>query len=159
MEPITIQIIVAVVALLLLLVVGFRKGISSMLPRRKRSSDLDSKQTTKLKIRFSDCEIMEGTEIIGDAADAWNSDTPAALGHLLPGDSEIKKVEVSYIIFRTSFFGGERKFVSEAIDKNKDTLKFYLDEKKSTILFVEKANPDNYHFDLGFLSTKRTQNA
>ena len=63
------------------------------------------------------------------------------------------QVNQSVIIFshQNTRSGEIEKFISRIIPKDKITLSFYLDNKKSTTLFVDKANRGKYYFDLDFL--------
>lgn len=75
------------------------------------------------------------------------------LDHLDNADGT-HQVSQSVIIYQhvNNRTGVAEKFVSPVIAKDEVSLSFYLDQQRSTTLYVDKSNRSLYYFDLDFLS-------
>ena len=64
---------------------------------------------------------------------------------------EYQNVDQSVIVFETDYKGERVTFYSPLINKEKMTLEFLLADKKSTKVYVDRLNKENYYFDLEFI--------
>jgi len=114
------------------------------------------KDSTKVNINLNDCEIKssEYIEIIKheSRADA----TTILLGSLGGIEYEKTDEEISHnqcvLVYhwKDPATQHQKTFVSGIIDKDSDTLSFYLDKYKTTIIYFNPKNED-YFFDISFL--------
>lgn len=118
----------------------------------------------KIKVNFSMCDIKSNyyteqrdrygqpdeitTLGVEGEIQAWN-----ALGGY--SDKNIKHVDVyqSVLVFKNQNNDLIETFVSRVIPKEKTSLMFLLDDKKETILYVDKTDRTRYYFDLDFLNS------
>ena len=66
-------------------------------------------------------------------------------------NTEYNNVDQSVIVFETELRGEKVTFYSPLINKEKMTLEFLLADKKSTKIYVDRQDNDNYYFDLEFI--------
>jgi len=120
----------------------------------------------KIRVYFSECEIKTNnyseereryggpneltTLAIEREIQAWN----AIGGH---GDKNVKRVDVhqSVLVFKYENNGQTETFYSGIIPKEIITLRFKLDEKKETTLYVDRKDRSRYYFDLDFLQNRK----
>ncbi|MEM1406766.1 MAG: hypothetical protein AAGG59_08330 [Bacteroidota bacterium] len=107
---------------------------------------------TKIEVDFAQCELKSNKyrEVVDQGY------TPAskymALDALVGRDNtEYNNVDQSVIVFETELSGEKATFYSPLINKEKMTLEFLLADKKSTNIYVDRLNKDNYYFDLEFI--------
>ncbi|MBZ4190435.1 hypothetical protein [Niabella beijingensis] len=79
---------------------------------------------------------------------AWN-----ALGG--QGIRNVKQVQTKQTVLlferQNPMTGKTEKFISQIVPKDRVTLQFYLDQQKTTTLYVDRENRTLYYFDLDFL--------
>jgi hypothetical protein len=103
----------------------------------------------RIRVDFSTCEIRKN-----DWTDHITRDDEGSR-YEAPYDQHVKMADVifSVIIFRhtDTRTGNSERFVSPNINKDPITLQVYLEQQKQTSLYVDRANRNNYYFDLDFL--------
>lgn len=102
---------------------------------------------------FDKCEIKSNKyreEVVKDGYSP--TDKYMAMDVFVGRDNkEYNNVDQSVIVFETELSGEKRKFISPVINKEKTTLQFLLMDKKSTKIYIDRMNKDNYYFDLEFI--------
>jgi hypothetical protein len=58
------------------------------------------------------------------------------------------EVQQTYIVYYKRFGNTTYKFVSQAVNSSSDALKRYLEKQNGIDLYIDKANPKNYFYDL-----------
>ncbi|MCX2746150.1 hypothetical protein OO013_19885 [Mangrovivirga sp. M17] len=107
---------------------------------------------TKIEVNFEQCELKSNK--YREAIDQSYSPISnyMALDALVGNDNtEYNNIDQSIIVFNTELKGRKATFYSPLISKEKKTLEFLLADKKSTKIYIDKINKDNYYFDLEFL--------
>jgi hypothetical protein len=107
---------------------------------------------TEIEVNFEQCELKSNK--YREEIDQGYSPTSKymALDALVGKDNtEYNNVDQSVIVFNTELKGEEVTFYSPLINKEKMTLEFLLADKKSTKIYVDRLNKDNYYFDLEFI--------
>lgn len=106
----------------------------------------------EIAVDFDQCELKSNQyreKIERDISHSSEDEVfDALMGHMTP---EYNDVDQSVIVFKTEFKGKETTFYSPTINKEKVTLQFLLADKKSTKIYVDRLNKDNYYFDLEFI--------
>jgi hypothetical protein len=116
----------------------------------------------KIHVDFSQCEIKTNdyteersryggpdaltTLSIEREIEGWN-----AIGGR--GDANVEQVDVHQNVLVFKYYN--ETFYSRIIPKEIITLRFKLDEKKETTLYVDKKNRSRYYFDLDFLQNRK----
>ncbi len=76
-----------------------------------------------------------------------------AVDTLLGKDTrEFAEINECILIYETEVFGKKRQFQSSNIFKDKITLQFLLSNQKTTFIYLDKNDKDNYIFDIDFLN-------
>ena len=107
------------------------------------------KQTGEMvRVTLDDCVVK--TRIYQEEA---QNDFPInirMLDSLYDSNRNYKTTEVqqTYIVYYKKFGNTTYKFVSTAINTSQDALKLYMEKQKGVDLYIDKANPKNYYYDL-----------
>lgn len=107
---------------------------------------------TKIDVNFDECELKSNK--YREEVDQGYSPTSKymALDALVGKDNtQYNNVDQSIIVFKTEHNGQPATFYSPLINKEKMTLEFLLADKKSTKIYVDRLNKDNYYFDIEFI--------
>jgi hypothetical protein len=96
-------------------------------------------------------KTTDGTSVINDyvriSIDAGNCEVAGAV----ETDDQGLETNVSYIICHNSINGSEYRFMSPPINKDADTVRFYLLKQGKIALSYDKNKLENYSFDISFL--------
>ena len=147
-----------IVGIVLLLKVP--KVAEDKLHKKMRSLIGELKQNgNKLTVVLDDCEIKENNYI--EAQDAYKDKTDLEL-MLTPNivmmynsskaaATKDKPILQTVAVYKTMYLGKEKTFYSPTIAKDKENLLFKFFAQKTTTIFIDKNNPDNYYFDVEFV--------
>lgn len=106
-----------------------------------------------LEVDFDQCEIKSNQyreEVVKDHYSPM--DNYMALDALVGHDNtQYNNVDQSIIVFEADLGGEKKTFYSPLVHKDRTTLEFLLLDQKSTKIYVDRANADNYYFDVEFL--------
>lgn len=107
-----------------------------------------------VRVEFSKCEIKtndysEEEETESDDRDQiWNALTDETKS------TRVVDVYQSVIVFKYEHDGMVETFYSGIIPKEREHLLFILDNKKETMLYIDKNDRERYFFDLDFLNKR-----
>lgn len=115
-------------------------------------------QGEKIFVKFSQCEIKENLFFEQTEKPLNKSDAYGEIGKAMFNEPEYKPTQqsrystvLSYV-YNNPRSGNIEVFNSDVITKDKITLSFLLEEKKSTNIYVDRNDRKKYFFDLDFLS-------
>lgn len=140
---------------LIVIVVGLVWGVAryKKLTSGKPASDISLKEYGRqLKVNFEDCEIKtrkyfeeRETNLIPTQMEMLDS--------IYNTKNDVDKVEkeVSVIIYKDKSSDKIVEYRSDPIYLPEIKLKYILEEKGSTIIYVDPMNPGKYFFDVSFL--------
>lgn len=146
------------VLLLLPFIFKKRKNDAMLLKKRKEALAEFIRAAEKIKMNAEECEVLSGYDKIVDDGEIpapllrGDGGTYMALA-FLPEEAPQPDVHVESCIlaFRTTYKGQEKRFTSQRIYKNRQTLEFLIANQKTIDLYVDKNDPGKYWFDLRFL--------
>lgn len=110
---------------------------------------------TQIKVPLDDCELKE--HHFTEERDRYNDRNIQAF-NAWGGDSmkNVTNVNVNQVVVIYNYpnpaSGEIEKFVSPVLNKDKQTLLFYLSRQKETYIYLDPENR-NYYFDLDFLQS------
>jgi hypothetical protein len=110
----------------------------------------------KIIVDFTNCEIRnnfyyeEVNKVYSSEARAYNSLIGQDYRNVEQQSRHTSVIVFSYPNPRT---GEKLTFISPVISKDRITLEFLLGEKKQTVIYADRNNPENYFFDVEFLYT------
>jgi hypothetical protein len=137
----------------LLLYIGF-KNTKSLLNNQVNSWKQRLKQNgEKIAVAFNDCEIKNNfyyDEVLRHTSEARSYNSIAGQDHLNT-QREYRNASVVVYKYTNLRTGTTHTFSSEVIQKDKLTLSVLMEMKQNTFIYIDKANPDLYFFDMDFL--------
>ncbi|MGN6495708.1 MAG: hypothetical protein ACTHLE_27200 [Agriterribacter sp.] len=108
----------------------------------------------QLIINFADCEIKSRRYFEEKQGSVWPSRTEIMDGFYDNRKEPVKiEKEVSVILYRRPMLGRILEYKSDPVYISEAILRNILDEKRTTIIYVDRENPNKYYFDLSFLNT------
>jgi len=140
-------------------IVGFLLVKSGLTSRdRKVTQDLKAeidkfKSTAdKIKVNFNDCKIR--TNNYTEQVEKVKNYRAQAFDAMYDSSKNIENVNVNQavLIFETENYGQKEHYYSPTIYKDEITLRFLLDRKKETNIYIDRDNRGRYYFDLEFLN-------
>lgn len=119
--------------------------VRSTPPKRKAVPPLH--YTGKLSVDLEECKVVSSQEAVEPFQPNISSPFASAADPAVFDQDTKKTVFSTYIVFEKN----GRRFISDAVDKDKTTVSYYLITKKTTTIYYDPNNPGNYFFDLSFL--------
>ncbi|MCB0494987.1 MAG: hypothetical protein KDC79_02530 [Cyclobacteriaceae bacterium] len=107
---------------------------------------------TAVEVNFDQCEIKSNAyreEI--EKGYSYTSKYMALDALVSHDNTEYNTVNQSVIVFNTDYKGESVTFYSPLLNKEQTTLEFLLADKKSTKIYIDSSDRDNYYFDLEFI--------
>lgn len=133
------------------------RKIISRLFRRASVEDTTTKiqylKDNGIKISFNvdDC-IISPYEITEEIQEDPLSEATMLDGLIGKDNVKQNRIDASYIVCYYNSGADKVTFISPVIYKDKITLGFLLQERKSLLVYVNRTNSNKYYFDLEFLS-------
>jgi hypothetical protein len=104
-------------------------------------------------VKFSDCEIKSreyNEEVPNDPFPSELKIVDSLFGHISNEESIVRTVSI-LICKIADKDGVVREFRSESIYLPLEMLRYRLEIKQETYIYIDKSNPNRYYFDLAFL--------
>lgn len=107
----------------------------------------------KIVVQFQDCEIKTREYVDTEPSDSMPSQIEMldSLYDRNRSHDGVKKVVSALIYKYTDSLGKKVEFRSEVIEMPIERLRFILESKMQTTIYVDENNWNRYYFDLGFL--------